>query len=77
MKTALEKLRTHPKVLDIDDERAIGNGIIVHLRYGWTNDPMGGCHTFAEDTPTSALKYIRRALSRCHCDQCSKEEKHS
>lgn len=32
----IAKLRTNPRVEIVDDERNLGNGVIVTLRRGWT-----------------------------------------
>jgi hypothetical protein len=70
MATPLERLRRDPRVEDVSDERGSGNGIIVTMR-GYTNDPLGACHTFGEDTPSSALRYLRGCVP-CHCADCDK-----
>lgn len=71
MNRTLEKLKNDPRVEDVSDERACGNGIIITMR-GYTNDPIGACHVFAEDTPTKALAYLRRCCVPCACSECNK-----
>ena len=52
-----------------DDERNMGNGIIVTLHYGWhMGDP--GCHVFGEDTVASAIKYLQFSAP-CSCEECN------
>ena len=53
-----------------DDERRIGNGIIVTLHYGWSFEPthegVRGFDTVREAREATRLK----ALYRCRCQQC-------
>lgn len=53
MKT-LEAIRAQPHVMHVDDEREIGNSIIVTLKDGWffSNDP--GCGVQGFDTVSAA-----------------------
>lgn len=37
---SLKTLRRHSRVEIVDDERALGNGVIVTLRAGWSFDPI-------------------------------------
>ena len=50
----LDQLRRCPRVELVDDERDIGNGILVTLRQGWT-------FTAGEDTVTQAMAGVRSA----------------
>lgn len=68
--STLEKLRADRRVECVEDARESGDGIIVSLKPGWTNDPLGGCHTFGEDTPSRALQYLRDAVVPCACSDC-------
>lgn len=70
MNKTLERLINDPRVEDVSDERACGNGIIVTMN-GYTNDPVGACHIFAEDTPSKALAYLRTCVP-CDCSECKK-----
>ena len=55
-----------------DDERSIGNGIIVMLKYGWAFEPTGGEHTRGFDTITEARKATaKKQLHRCTCKECT------
>jgi hypothetical protein len=33
---SISNIRRHPRVAIVDDERGIGNGVIVTLKKGWT-----------------------------------------
>lgn len=54
-----------------DDERPIGNAIIITLRNGWKDgsDPLEVCHTIGADTVSEALTMLRDTHP-CDCDQC-------
>ncbi len=45
---AIEKLKNNPKIAYVDDERYIGNGIIITLMdgYCWENDTSTGTMGF-------------------------------
>lgn len=61
MGKGLDKLRSDPRVEHVDDERAMGNAIIVTLAEGWTlnpRDPHDG--VFGADT----LKECRDMLAK-------------
>lgn len=62
MKT-LDALRKNRKVQYIDDERDIGNGVIVTLMpwYQWDADP--GCGVRGFDSVTEALREVRSGTS--------------
>jgi hypothetical protein len=57
----MQQLRTHPRVEHVDDHRKSGDGIIVTMRAGWSMDPLQDNRVFGEDTPSAALKTVRRA----------------
>lgn len=59
---SMETLRNHHRVELVDDERTIGNGIIVTLKKGFTLDPMFDNRVGGADTVTEALGMVRRAL---------------
>jgi hypothetical protein len=58
---SLEKLRKHPRVEIVDDERGIGNGVIVTLKKGWTFDPAFDNRVRGEDTIREMLESVRMA----------------
>lgn len=61
MSKGLDKLRADPRVEFVDDERGIGNSIIVTMAPGWTldpNDPHDG--VFGGDT----IKECRETLAK-------------
>ncbi len=68
----LDRLRRDPRVMFVDDERAIGNSIIITLREGWTIDPLDphagvfGGDTIAEvrETLRHAKRFEPRPVSR-------------
>lgn len=47
---SLKQLRKHPKVEIIDDERAIGNGLIVTLKKGYSFCEATDNRVLGEDT---------------------------
>lgn len=63
MARTLKQLQKHPKVEIVDDERLIGNGIIVSLFDGWTIDPGDPrASVFGEDTVADCFKTLERAV---------------
>lgn len=59
----LDRLRRNPRVEIVDDERDIGNGVIVTLRKGWSFDPLQDNRIAGQDTPRKALDMVRSALA--------------
>lgn len=55
----LDRLRAHPRVEHVDDERAIGNSIIVTLKQGWSFGPNEDNRVDGADTPSAALAMVR------------------
>jgi hypothetical protein len=58
---SIERLKRQSKVERVDDERAIGNGIIVTLRKGWTFDPSCDNRVAGDDSVHAAVALVRRA----------------
>ena len=59
---ATEKaLRNHTRVELVDDEREIGNGVIVTLKRGWSFDPGQDNRVRGEDSFSRALAEVRGA----------------
>ena len=57
-----------------DDERAIGNSLIVMLKDGWHwPQDSEGCHTYGFDTVAEAVRGLRKTAP-CHCGDCIKTE---
>lgn len=53
-----------------DDERAIGNSLIVSLKDGWRDGTdLAVCHTLAEDNVSDML-YKLKATEPCDCLDC-------
>lgn len=73
LKTA-HKWSAHPKVLHWDDEREIGNSLIVTLRPGWafwpSEDERSAEHVKGFDTVADAAKAIQRS-EPCKCGRCA------
>jgi hypothetical protein len=66
---ALTELRAHPRVEIVDDEREMGNSVIVTLNRGWRfNDD--GEHVFGEDTPEECLAAVKARVKPCTCQEC-------
>ena len=55
----LDALSRHPKVELVEDEREIGNGIIVTLKRGWTL--VGGGNVAHVETVAEAQHLVRGA----------------
>lgn len=70
-----------PKVWFWDDERGIGNSLIVTLSPGWAfydnvPTPVPGsdaCHVEGFDTVKEAMKAVVKAAP-CFCDRCEREK---
>lgn len=58
MKTA-DTLRKHPRVMSVDDERELGNGVIVMLRDGYEYVADPGCGTRGFDSFSEALREVK------------------
>ena len=54
-------LEQHERVELVDDERGLGNGIIVTMKEGWTMDPIQDNRVFGADTIKEALETVRMA----------------
>ena len=67
------------KIMYWDDERNIGNSLIVTLNYGWhfgTGEALAGDaeHVRGFDTVKDAEQAVRE-VSPCNCIECQKEVK--
>jgi hypothetical protein len=58
----------HSKIEHWDDERAMGNSLIVTLVRGWRFEDRGE-HVRGFDTKSEAMASVR-AAQRCSCDEC-------
>ena len=59
----------HKKIKHWDDERDIGNSLIVTLHYGWRFGEDGE-HVRGFDTKSDAMREVRGAKV-CDCAECS------
>jgi hypothetical protein len=59
--SALSDLRDNHRVEIVDDERAIGNGLIITLRAGWSFDPTQDNRVAGADTVQQAQQLVRSA----------------
>lgn len=59
--TTLARMRKDRRVETVDDEREIGNGVIVTLRQGWTFDPLADNRVAGADTVTEARALLTTA----------------
>lgn len=59
MSSLLDKLKAHPAVAFVDDERSQGNSVIVTLKEGFEFSDDPGCGVRGEDTMTDALYSVR------------------
>lgn len=60
----------HKKVEHWDDERSIGNSLIVTLKKGWRFFEDGE-HVRGFDTKRDAMADVRAAI-KCQCEECVK-----
>ena len=60
----IDQLRNHKNVEFADDERAIGNGIIITLNEGLAFEADVDCGVRGFDTLTDALAEVRTAIPR-------------
>lgn len=60
-----------------DDERGLGNSLIVTLEHGWHwagIDPYPGMHVAGFDTVSEVITELR-ATASCNCRECVEELK--
>ena len=57
----VNQLRRNSRIEHIDDERNIGNGIIVTLKKGWSFDQLQDNRVAGEDMVTAAKYLVGRA----------------
>lgn len=61
------------RIMYWDDERNIGNGIIVSLEDGWRDGTdLAVCHTLAEDMVKEMLWKLQ-STEPCDCEECRAE----
>jgi hypothetical protein len=60
----------HAKIEFWDDERSIGNSLIVTLKPGWRFEEEAE-HVRGFDTVRSAMKEVRSSKP-CHCADCGR-----
>jgi len=53
-----------------DDERDLGNGIIITLESGWNFDGEHGLHVFGEDTIKELMASLSGRTFKCDCERC-------
>ncbi|WP_262029720.1 hypothetical protein [Microvirga sp. Mcv34] len=73
-KDALAELQTHPRVEIVDDEREMGNSVIITLNRGWRFNDEGE-HVFGEDTPEECLVAVNTRVKPCACSECQAAKK--
>ena len=60
----------HSKIEYWDDERDIGNGIIVTLHYGWSFEYNSHEGVVGFDTVKEAEHAVRKQTYQCNCKEC-------
>jgi hypothetical protein len=60
--STMKMLRKHPRVAIVDDEREMGNAIIVTMKKGFTFDPMCDNRVGGADTVSEAIEMVNGAL---------------
>ena len=75
MSKILEQLRKNKKVMFVDDEREIGNYIIVTLNYGWRfpDGEYSAEHVRSFDTVKEVRDGVNKAVL-CECAECKAKE---
>ncbi len=70
MTTEIKKQR-HKNIMHWDDERELGNSLIVSLIHGkkFSADPMANEHVRGFDTIGEAMSEVISAID-CNCDAC-------
>lgn len=63
----------HPKVLHWDDERSVGDRIIVTLKHGWQwgSSRFDPSHVRGFDTVREAREALRDYARPCRCQRCA------
>ncbi|MDI1299776.1 hypothetical protein [Methylotenera sp.] len=71
--TQTNAVKRHKNILYWDDERSLGNSLIVTLVYGkqFSADVGTGEHVRGFDTVKDALREVRTAVD-CDCSNCKK-----
>lgn len=67
---ALRALHKDPRIDIIDDERSIGNSLIINLKDGWRFRAPDE-HVFGEDTAVEALASMKE-VHECDCSDACK-----
>ena len=57
----IAKLNRMQRIDFVDDERDIGNGVIVTLKRGWTFDALTDNRVAGADTPSDAIYMVKNA----------------
>lgn len=60
---AIERIKAHPAVEDVSDERFLGDGCWVALKDGWRSRAMD-CQTIHEDTWAKCWKVMMEGIER-------------
>lgn len=68
--TGKEQTVKHAKIENWDDERSIGNSLIVTLKRGWRFEDLAE-HVRGFDTKREAMQEVR-AAKVCKCAECAK-----
>lgn len=74
MATLLERIKAHPHVEEVSDERNLDQGIWAYLKPGYHDgyDALAPTHQVHEDTPSAVLRQLR-FVKVCDCDDCKKQ----
>jgi len=59
----------HSRIEEWDDEREIGNSLIVSLKPGWAFNPSEREHVRGFDTVADAMRGVRESKP-CTCEEC-------
>ena len=70
---SIAKLKRSKKVMYVDDERDIGNSLIVTLNYGYRFEDEG--HVKGFDDPEEAWEEVKHLTVKCNCEECRENKK--
>lgn len=58
-RSTVARLAGHARVEHVDDERSLGNGVLITLRQGWAWDPMQDNRVRGFNTASDALRAVQ------------------
>lgn len=56
---SFKQLQNHSRVEEVEDYRSSGRGVFIHLKRGFSIDPLYDVRSFGEDTIKEAMDSVR------------------